>query len=556
MSASPLGLTHTQSHHDVHRASSASSPPPLAQSQSHTSLSSFFGLTSSNPVRQSSTGHDSPVSGHPGHHAHGSISRSASNLFHTEQTFQYPCDSENYDVISEIGIGAFATVYRAVCKTNNEEVAIKVIDLDQFNTNWEEIRNEILIMSQLHHPNVVKIKTSFVDKQELWIVMPLLHAGSCASLMKQFYPTGFKDEVLLATILRDTLQGLLYLHKDNRIHRDLKAGNVLIGKTGEVELADFGVAGTLMENGDRVRNRQTFTGTPCWMAPEVMEHTTGYDQHADIWSFGITAMELAYGRAPYARFQPMKVMLLTLQEPPPTCEIYKDNAYTFSQHFHSMISKCLRKDPKARPNARKLLEHKFFKQARDNKYIVEKIVSKLPKDVALSERRVHICKEKTLHDADREMKSKPISINGSWNFGSEGVAGLKRQAEEEERLEQELNEKERKSSHLAAVDASYHEEESPYVGGPVSSPHSPISPTSPHEHREGRFVVSDEEGAEGHDVVNNSHVNAPTEVQYSENIGLNDQMNTAHLHYDDKHFYGVNEDLAQQHVGRFSIQDE
>jgi serine/threonine-protein kinase OSR1/STK39 len=96
------------------------------------------------------------------------------------------------------------------------------------------------------------------------IVMPFKQAGSCAAIMKQIAPKGFKDDALIATILREALQGLVYLHKDGKIHRDLKAGNILIGAKGEVEIADFGVAGTLMENGDRKKNRQTFTGTPCW----------------------------------------------------------------------------------------------------------------------------------------------------------------------------------------------------------------------------------------------------------------------------------------------------
>jgi hypothetical protein len=110
-----------------------------------------------------------------------------------------------------------------------------------------------------------------------------------------------------------------------------------------------------------------------------MEHTEGYDEKADIWSVGITAMELGYGRAPYAKFPPMKVMLLTLQEDPPTCAIYKDTSgYEFSKAYHSMIAKCLRRDPKKRPTARKLLEHKFFQRAANNAYVLENLVKKLP----------------------------------------------------------------------------------------------------------------------------------------------------------------------------------
>ena len=105
-----------------------------------------------------------------------------------------------------------------------------------------------------------------------------------------------------------------------------------------------------------------------------------------IWSFAITGLELAYGRAPYAKYPPMKVMLLTLQEEPPTAAIYKDNSYEFSKHFHSMIAKCLRRDPKKRPTARKLLEHKFFSKALDSKYVYESVVKKLPQKEVSNEK--------------------------------------------------------------------------------------------------------------------------------------------------------------------------
>lgn len=132
----------------------------------------------------------------------------------TPAEYAYPVVSSGYDVYGEIGSGAFSTVFRAVVKDNGEEVAIKVIDLDAFNTNWEEIRREIVVQSQLAHPNVVKLKTAFVDGQDLWIVMSVMTAGSCASVMKELgWTTGLKDEVLLATILKEVLQALVYLHK-------------------------------------------------------------------------------------------------------------------------------------------------------------------------------------------------------------------------------------------------------------------------------------------------------------------------------------------------------
>lgn len=209
-------------------------------------------------------------------------------------------------------------------------------------------QKEIAVMGLLNHPNVVRCLCSFVVDQEIWLVMPLLSGGSCADIMKRNFPKGFDDEYLIATILREALQGLAYLHKDGRIHRDVKAGNILISTDGEVQIADFGVAGTLVEAGDRRKHRKTFVGTPCWMAPEVMEQTSGYDQKADMWSFGITAFELAFGSPPYAQFQPMKVMILTLQEEPPTPEVYQDNQKRFSRSFRSMVAACLKKDPSKR----------------------------------------------------------------------------------------------------------------------------------------------------------------------------------------------------------------
>jgi len=278
------------------------------------------------------------------------------------------------------------------------------------------------MMKSMHHANVVEVHTAFVDGQVLWIVMPLMGAGSCAAILKKLFPKGMKDENLLASILLEVLKGLTYFHNDKRIHRDVKAGNILISTGGEVKLADFGVAGTLIDNG-RTRNRQTFTGTPCWMAPEVMEQATGYDVKADIWSFGITAMELAFGRAPYANYQPMKVLLLTLKEDPPSIDVYNDNSYKFSKGFVSLLSKCLRKPPKKRPLATKLLQHRFFQKAKDQAYIAEKLVKKLP-PIPTSGVPLTLKPEDLATDSKKRQDNKPVSVP-SWIFDKDVIKAIK-----------------------------------------------------------------------------------------------------------------------------------
>ena len=332
-------------------------------------------------------------------------------------------------------------------------------------------------MSLLNHPNVVKILCSFVERQELWIIMPLLQAGSCAAIMKQVAPKGFKDDALLATILYNTLCGLAYLHKDGRIHRDVKAGNILIGGQGDVQLADFGVAGTLMENGDRKKHRQTFTGTPCWMAPEVMEQASGYDEKADIWSFGITALELAYGYAPYARYQPMKVMLLTLQEEPPTAELYGDKSHTFNKHFHSLVGKCLKRDASKRPSARKLMEHKLFKLVAGKEYVRDAIVKQLPRQPKKSMQPIDLMKTRrrdanavnSSPTADGGSETAGVNV-GSWVFDPEEFSTMKRAIEQEE-----ARDGKRRPESILEQREPDEQDDDDYRTSPVHSPN--LSPT-------------------------------------------------------------------------------
>jgi len=212
----------------------------------------------------------------------------------------FPTDPESYEIEGQIGKGAFAAVYVATCKPKNKRVAIKVIELEKDDdsedkdktANWDEIQKEAAIMLRMNHPNVVRCFTSFTVKSELWLILPLLEGGSCSDIMKNVkeFNQGFKDEIIIATILYDILQGVIYCHSDGRIHRDIKAANILLSADGNAQLSDFGVSGAIIEGGLRKDGRHTFTGSLWWMAPEVLQRENRHSFPADIWSIGITAL--------------------------------------------------------------------------------------------------------------------------------------------------------------------------------------------------------------------------------------------------------------------------
>nr|KAG5688017.1 hypothetical protein BaRGS_026807 [Batillaria attramentaria] len=225
---------------------------------------------------------------------------------------------------------SYGSVFKSLHKESGQVLAIKQVPVD---TDLQEIIKEISIMQQ--------------------IVMEYCGAGSVSDIMRLRNKTLNEREI--ATILYYTLKGLEYLHSRRKIHRDIKAGNILLNNEGHAKLADFGVAGQLT---DTMAKRNTVIGTPYWMAPEVIQEI-GYDCVADIWSLGITALEMAEGKPPYGDIHPMRAIFMIPTKPPPSFR----QPDKWSAEFIDFVSKCLVKNPENRATAVELLQHDFIKKA-------------------------------------------------------------------------------------------------------------------------------------------------------------------------------------------------
>ena len=326
-------------------------------------------------------------------------------------TIQYP-----------IGHGAFGTVYKAVHNSTNKVYAIKIIDYSKdnnkdnnniINYNYNSVQQETSLMRKVNKSDyIVKYFGSYFSRKTntIWLILEYCSSGSAIDLMLSMDRTF--SEVEVATIMEMILKGLILMHNENLIHRDIKGANILISEDGYAKLGDFGVGATLYDEKYRLSKK----GSPYWMSPQVAS-SIKYDFKTDIWSLGITCVELLEGEPPFSDMKPKSVMERISKNPPSAEEIIDLNEHT--PEFKSFVENCLEIDPNKRASARDLLKHEFITKFSKGRKYLQKLVKKHQDDV--ENFRIESEKEYQKLMKDKEMKEKNENFDDTDNNDEDNI---------------------------------------------------------------------------------------------------------------------------------------
>ncbi|TPX37032.1 hypothetical protein SmJEL517_g00826 [Synchytrium microbalum] len=311
-------------------------------------------------------------------HSTGSASRSRTN---TLRVFgrprghpQYTSDITDYELLHDVGgVDDISFLYLAKFIPTQEPVMLKYTDLT-LSPDFELI-DELVRTSHntalCRHANILPYHISFVESERLWTVTYPMKLGSCRGLMKKSFPTGFAEPVV-ATILKEVLRALSYLHENYFIHNDIRADNILMSETGEIRLTGFRSMVSRAQHGGYVKTVFSLVGDNIeWAAPEVMAQNSNYTDKADIYGLGITALELAFNTTPFTDWPPLKVLLAKMEYDVPATILSNK---PMSRHFYDLVYQCSQRDPTSRPSAATLLDHPFFKLAKNQHYLESNVV--------------------------------------------------------------------------------------------------------------------------------------------------------------------------------------
>jgi len=291
-----------------------------------------------------------------------------------------------------VGQGSFGIVCTCVNTSNNKIYAVKFIEINE--DDGGDIQNEIdILKATALCDNVVKYYDAYLKENYLMIVMEYCDGGSVLDVMQMCNRP--LTEKQIAAVCLHVLKGLHFMHSSKILHRDIKAGNVLLTRQGKAKLADFGVSTKLLTT---IQKHKTVVGSPYWMSPEVIvapNGANGYDHKADIWSLGITAIEMAETKPPHYDINPLRVIFVIPNRPPPTLKPEGN----FSNEFKDFVERCLRKNTAERPSAEELLNHPFITAVSGS---AEAIVSELVEETL-----------PILEEARKKAKEREEDVGGS-----------------------------------------------------------------------------------------------------------------------------------------------